>query len=197
MNYPAASKYTIQVTGVLSLVYAVLGLALAAFSISNLDHLKTMDFSEKLIEHHLDEVPEEEKEDATEMLSKLPEIVASFEFKAFYWSMITLGIIVNLLLIYIGYQLLKSRHKYIWWFIGLMAFCIAYMYGAPMFLVSESILALTFSAAWGIGNMGISLLLYTYFWLWAPLLIIVAAIAHHKSHNKSLNQTGANGAPPG
>jgi len=197
MNYPVISKYAIQFTGGLSLVYALLGITLAIFSISSLKHLETMDFNEAIIEQHLDKVPEKNKEDTTKMLSKIPEIVISLEFKAFYWSMITLGIIINVLLLYIGYQLLKSRHKYIWWFIGLMAFCIAYMYGAPMFVVSETVLALKFGAAWGIGNIGVSLLLYTHFWLWCPLLVSICAIVHYKSRNESLNQTGADDASPG
>ncbi|MFW2374806.1 MAG: hypothetical protein ACN4GM_16905 [Gammaproteobacteria bacterium] len=195
MKYHVFSKYIIQFTAVISLVYALFGIVLAILSISSLGHLETMNFTESLIEQQMEKASELDKEQVMEILSKMPEVVISFEFKAFYWSMITLGIIINLLLLYISYQLLKLKHQYIGWFIGLMAFCISYLYGTPMLAASESSLGLAFGAAWGIGNMGIVLLLYTHFWLWAPLLLLAAIIAHYKSHNKSPNQSDANNGP--
>ena len=187
-------KYIIKFIGGLSLIHALAGIAFAAFSINsvNVNDFENIDFSDPQFSRHLENDQEQDKEEAMAVISKMPEIVVSFEFKAFYWCFILLGLIINLLLLFISYQLIQFNLKFIKWFIGVMLFAISYVYCAPWLIAaeSESMLALQFAAAWGIGNIGLSLHLLTYFWLWAPLLVLIGVIIIN-NHNKSLNLTGA------
>lgn len=196
MNSNLISNYIFKLTGGLSLTYALLGIVLASFSILSLEHLDTMDFNEALKDHDATESTYLSDEETQEVISKLPEIVASNEFREFYWGMIFFGVIINILLLYLGYQLFKNNHMFAWFYIALMVASYSYMHLVPSLFATESDRALAFSAAWGIGNMGVSLLLYTHFWLWGPFLAFIGLITHYTNHNKSSNLTGANDAPP-
>ena len=189
MSSSTASNYIFKLTGSLSLTYALLGIVFALFSIHSLGQLDTIDFNEAIKDHNVSELSDLNDEETREIFSKLPEIVASNEFRIFYWSMITFGVIVNILLIYFGYKLLKSNHLFAWYYISLMAASYSYMYFIPSLFTTETDQAFAFSAAWGIGNMGVSLLLYTHYWLWGPIIAFIGLFAHYTSHNKSSNLT--------
>ncbi len=182
MNYSLISNYIFRLTGGLSLTYALLGIALASFSILSLEHLDSVDFNEVLKEQDVTESEYLNDEETQEVISKLPEIVASNEFSNYFWSMITFGVITNMLLLYFGYKLLKTNHIFAWYYIVLMAASYSYMHFIPSLFSTESDRAFAFGAAWGIGNMGVSLLLYTHFWLWGPFLAFLGLIAYHTSH---------------
>ena len=195
MNSSLISNYIFKLTGGLSLTYALLGIVLASLSILSLEHLDTIDFNEVLKEHDVTETEYLNDEETQEVISKLPEIVASNEFSDFFWSMITFGVITNILLLYFGYKLLKTNHMFAWYYIALMAASYSYMHFIPPLFSTESDRAFAFGAAWGIGNMGVSLLLYTHFWFWGPLLAFIGLITYHASHNKSSNLTGEKDSP--
>jgi len=195
MSSSLVSNYIFKLTGGLSLTYAVLGIVLALFSILSLEHLDTIDFNEAFKDHDVTETAYLNDEETQEVLSKLPEIVASNEFSEFYWSMITFGVIANILLLYFGFRLLKNNYLFAWYYIALMAASYSYMHFVPSLFATESDQAFAFGAAWGIGNMGISLLLYTHFWIWGPLLAFIGLITHYASHNKLSNLTGEKDSP--
>ena len=109
MNYSLISNYIFRLTGGLSLTYALLGIVLASFSILSLEHLDSVDFNEVLKEQDVTESEHLNYEEKQEVISRLPEIVASNEFSNYFWSMITFGVITNMLLLYFGYKLLKNK----------------------------------------------------------------------------------------
>lgn len=62
----------------------------------------------------------------------------------------------------------------------------------PILAVGEPELEVTFAAAWGVGNMGLDLLLVTCFWLWEPALALVGGIP--RSPNQPLQAAAGHGA---
>ena len=48
-----------------------------------------------------------------------------------------------------------------------------YSHVLPTLIIGEAEWQMAFGAAWGLGNIGLSLMLVTYFWLWGPALALV------------------------
>lgn len=191
------SIYLIRIVGGISIFYALVGFAAAIFSITAFNHIDNVDFASSENEVYLGDTHGKDREIAIKALSRLPGIVDSFEFKAFYWSFLIISTSINLLLFYTGYQLLRNRLIYIKLFIALLILSLMYLYGAPLLLGlnPESMLALQFGGAWGIGNMGLSIHLYTYFLFWGLTIVSIGSYTY-KNHNNSSNLTGAQNAPP-
>jgi hypothetical protein len=186
MNLATFSKYVVNGIGWVSIVLAFAGIGFSMLSTNNINELQNVDYSDPQFLQFLEGNQEGGNEEVMKVMSQMSSIVSSFEFKAFFWCFFSLGLAVNLALLFISYQLIRVNQKYVRWYLGLMLFSVFYIYGAPWFTAinPESMLSLQFSAAWGIGNMGLNLYLLTYFWFWAPLLLLLVTIIT-KNHNKA------------
>jgi len=181
MKFESISAYIFKLIGSISLIHALIGIALILFSILTHVNIETADFSQALNDQNINKTIDLSEEETSNILSKLPEMASSNEFNVFYWSMTVFGFITNILLIYFGYKLIKAKHKFALAFIALMSVIFVYMHEVPALVSQQLNHALLFGAAWGIGNMGISLFATTYFWLWGPVLALIGIITHYIS----------------
>jgi len=188
MESKAISTYIFKLIGSISLIHAFIGIVLILFSIITQVNIETADFTQALNDQNINKSIDLSEEETSEVLSQLPEITSSNDFNFFYWSMTTFGFITNILLIYFGYYLIKAKYKFALAYIALMGITYVYMHQAPALLTDQTNYALSFGAAWGIGNMGVSLLLVTHFWLWGPALAIIGIFTQYISHNKAVKR---------
>jgi len=185
MNLKLISNYIFKLVGAVSLIHALIGIVLILFSSLTFSDIESADFTQALTDQDIQQDIDLSDKKTKEALSELPEIVKSSEFKEFYLGMIAFGFITNMLLFYSGYQLIKENLKYVIAYMAIMGITLLYMYQVPSLIAQNSNFALSFGAAWGIGNMGISLFLFTNFWFWGPVLLLVAVFFHYIGHNKS------------
>lgn len=183
MNSNLISTYIFKLIGSISLIHAMIGIVLIIFSIFTFSDFEDPGFTIALNEQAIDSNDKE----TNKALSSLPNIVKSNEFKIFYWSITSFGFITNILLFYFGYHLIKAKakYKYALAYIALMGITYVFVHEAPALIIQHESYMLSFGAAWGIGNMGISLMLYTHFWLWGPALALIGIIFSYINHNKT------------
>lgn len=188
MNFNSISTYSFKLIGTLSLLHAAIGIILVLFSIFTFSNMGSTDFTQALNDPEIKNIELSDKE-RSELHSYLSDINESEEFKTFFWSMISLGFITNILLFYFGYHLFKAKFKFAFAYIALMALIYLYIHKTPLLATGYENYILSFGAAWGIGNMGIAPMLYTHFWLWGPALTLIALFFKYINHNKEFQRT--------
>jgi len=186
MNPHLISTYLFKLVGSISLIHATIGIILILFSIFTFTNFEEPDFTQALNDQVTKNDIVLNDEETNEALSNLPNIVKSSEFEIFYWGLTSFGFITNILLFYFGYQLIKAKHKFAFAYIALMGITYVCIHEAPALIFDHESYMLSFGAAWGIGNMGISLMLYTHFWLWGPVPALIGIILKYIGHNKRL-----------
>ncbi|MFO1524121.1 MAG: hypothetical protein U1G05_19265 [Kiritimatiellia bacterium] len=126
------------------------------------------------IEQALRDMPETARAEAAGLdMTQMHRIMASRSFRAFLIGLTMLGVAFNVAMCLLCSRLARARSDALWAFVLLMGAYALYAYVLPMVFLFQSEMALSLGAAWGVGNMGVGLLLITYFWLWGPLLVIV------------------------
>ena len=179
MKFELTTTYIFKLIGSISLIHALIGIALILFSIVTHINIETTDFTQGLNDQNISKGIDLSEEETKNIISQLPEIASSTKFNIFYWAMTTFGFIVNVLLIYFGYKLIKGKHNFSLAFITLMIAIFVYMHEVPAIVTQLPNLALLFGAAWGVGNMGISFFLVTHFWVWGPVLALIGTIINY------------------
>ena len=171
-RYPKVLK----VVGIVALLHVVLGFILAFASIAFVSPFHFSHLDEASMIKQMEMLPDALKQIASEFgLSQILDIISSSEVRVYYWTMILLGFVFNGTLLLIGYQFVCAKLNLLWYFVGLMVCYLGYTIGFQILVSPESDAALKFSAAWGVGNMGLHLLVLTHFWLWGPLLAVFGA----------------------
>lgn len=166
-----------MILGTLGLCVGLFGLwGLSLINPNSLDDqwpeiIDSLKDSEWLSEEDLDSASNLDKATVSEMLQ-------SPRLRLFGYLMLVLGLIFNAALFYFGYTFAKGRLGCVWAFIALLLCEAVYMYGVPYLLVllmseGATALSLEIGGAWGIGNMGLSLILLTHFWFWGPVVALV------------------------
>lgn len=180
---PASSSsrgrvWLFRTLGVTLIVFSVIGFLLGLIGLGGLSHLVSTPLDRAELAKFLSEAPEELRS-ATSALDDptVERLFQSPRFRLFGYVMLGLGFVCNSILLYLGVLIIRGDVAAVWPFALLMSGEAAYLYGAPLLLVlfdERSDMALEFGGAWGIGNMGLSLVFLTYFWLWAPVVAILA-----------------------
>jgi hypothetical protein len=171
---------TVGVVGILHAIIGLLASVMMFFVVPKMDKMDPSIYKEKMSEAMkpmLEKMTEEERKGAEGINSKMHEIMTSEGFKSFFYSFSAVGLIFNVALIVVGYQLISLRSRSVRIFVGLMVFYFAYTHGLPRILGSGSGVSdwkMNFDAAWGVGNLGIGLMLTSYYWLWGSLLALIA-----------------------
>lgn len=126
------------------------------------------------VERALEGVPEAERSKFD--IVQFQHIVDSRPFRLILSGLAGFGILFNGIQVFLCSRLIRARRDEVRAFVVLMVVYAAYTHLLPKLLSGESELAQSFSAAWGVGNMGLSILLFTYYWLWGPLLAVLGSI---------------------
>lgn len=166
----------LRTAGIVAMIFGIIGLLAGFFSMMSLSVMSSAKFTAQDLKHYTSEVisrlPSESRQEAASFdASRLQKIMATKEFKRFAYGMSTFDVIFNLLMIFLSFQLANIRVEGILPFLILMLIFCLYITVFPWVMV-KSHLAMPFSAAWGVGNMGVSLVFITYFWLWGPAVVV-------------------------
>jgi hypothetical protein len=165
----------LRIVGITALLHAGLGLFAGLSMMFVVPRIDPEEFNRRDFTQTFERMPEELRTGGSKFDSSvMPKIISSREFRLFFYLMASFGLAYNAALVFLGYLFLRVRPKAVWPFICLMLLYPAYFHGLPRIFPWSSDLASPFAAAWGVGNMGLGLILFTYFWLWGPVLALVA-----------------------
>jgi hypothetical protein len=91
--------------------------------------------------------------------------------------MSSFGLLLNATLMFLGYLFVRLRPRGIWPFVLWIVLVAVYANGLPRIIryMWWPDIAFHFAAAWGVGNVGLALILLSYFWIWGPVLTLIAA----------------------
>lgn len=177
-----------RAVGLLGVILAIPGLVLGLYSLVAVPMMDPSVFTnrkaeiDERIQKSLERLTEEARREASRFdASVMPRIVSSPAFHAFFYTMTTLGLVFNAVLLLAGARLLRARPDWVGPFVTLMLAYAAYSHALPMLswvtgrrslISSPSEWELSFGAAWGAANLGLLPMLLTYFWLWGPILVL-------------------------
>jgi hypothetical protein len=108
-------------------------------------------------------------------MAEIRQIAASRRFRVVLSILTALGAAFNVGLAVLCFRFTRGRPEGLRMFALLMGAYFVYSHVLPKLLPSESGISTTVAAAWGVGNMGMSLMLVTYYWLWGPILAAAGA----------------------
>ena len=175
---------TIRAVAIVILLHAVAGLGLSALSVATVSGTQSRSFSELSDPERLCKAVERRmsmsEAECQQLVSKfdgprMREIMSSGWFRFFYWSFVSFGVIFNVCLVVAGLRLLRGGNPGgVGLLIVLMLVFAAHTRVLPASLTEDEEWALPFGAAWGIGNMGTSLMLVTRVWIWGPIAVVLA-----------------------
>lgn len=163
------------ILGIILVLISSLGILMGSFSLFSVSpaaqsHLNEADFNRSMqnMQQTMDEPV------AGVRFEDVQRTMASPEFKKYLYGMAGFGFLINLLLLASGVLLIRENAKGYWIVAGTSIVLSLYWYGMThSFCEVEADLAGKmdpFSAAWGVGNMGVALLPFSYFWIWGPVL---------------------------
>ena len=173
----------IRIVGVIAAIHSTIGLVFGLGSLillpGNFDSamFDNPDVKEQ-IEEALQSMPEDERPDAQDLdFAQMADMMNSSAFLKFFYALTLLGIVFNVLLAFIGNRLFQYHFASIGPFVFLMLAYALYLFLLPIAIDSmlDPDTTLKFAGAWGVGNIGLSMMLLTYFWFWGPLLALYAS----------------------
>lgn len=173
----------IRIVGVIAAIHSTIGLVFGIGSLfllpGNFDAamFENPDVKEQ-IEEAIQSMPENERPNIQDLdFAQMADMMNSSEFLQFFYALTLLGIVFNVFLAFIGNRLFQYHFASIGPFVFLMLSYALYLFLLPIAI--DSILdpdtTLKFAGAWGVGNIGLSMMLLTYFWFWGPLLALYAS----------------------
>jgi hypothetical protein len=165
----------LRVVGVAAMLLAVMGILSGGFTAFIVMTVDFKQVSEQAFAERLPEKLRRSAEGAKFELLRIRKIISAPEFKLFFYSMALFGLAFNGVLLSIGYSLTRIRAHGIWLFIALMVLFAVYVNGLPRIIDTGSPDAqIHFAAAWGAANVGLAPVLLSYFWIWGPVLALIA-----------------------
>ena len=163
------------VVGIIAILLAALGILLGG---ATTYVTMTTDFEQLSEQEFTQGLPEEARKEAQTWnvdLAEIRKIMASKEFRLFVYVMSSFVLLFNIVLMFLGYLFVRVRPGGIWPFISLMILFALYANGLPrMMFMWWPAMESEFSGAWGVGNVGLGPILLSYFWIWGPVLTLVA-----------------------
>jgi len=169
-----------RIIGIIALFHALLGLMIGLaffFIVPKIDSSQILNdprFKEQ-ISRHMDKLSEEEKAEINKFdMSEISKIMASEGFRSIFKMLTIGGLIFNILLAFVGFQMIQLRPNMLIPFIILMCIFGLYFHLLPKIISYEAELAKQFGGAWGIGNFGVALLYLSFFWIWGPVLAFIS-----------------------
>jgi hypothetical protein len=107
--------------------------------------------------------------------SRMRDITSSRPYRAFLWSFVALSMMFDLGLLLASGRLLRAENAgAVRLFVGLMIVFAVYTHVLPAMIPEDEQWSVPFGAAWGVGNMGLGLMLITRIWLWGPIALVLA-----------------------
>lgn len=103
---------------------------------------------------------------------RLLEVVSTSEFRSYVLWFAAFGAGLTGLLVFACRSLVRSEMAGTGFFLVLMGVNAVYVLGLPV-LLAEHAEPVTAATAWGIGNLGLSPMMVSYYWLWGPLLVLL------------------------
>ena len=170
-----ASRIILRFCGALSWLYAVAGIAFLLGSLLVVPQAANLDL--QAIQAVMAEMPSHEPLGAEPIdAARVREIFASSSFWRFFYSFLTVGFAFNVTLAIAGCALWRGGPIATIPFFALMALLALHWYVVPKWLPWDPTSGLAFGAAWGVGNVGIAPVAFTFFWLWGSGLVILGVL---------------------
>ncbi len=179
-GHRAKSKYPeiVMTVGIVAILHGCLGFVISFNSIAYIPPIPPSDLvNEKSFEEEswrkVLKVLDEAQKDLELDPEKFMKNNSRKKFKFYVSALVLLVIVFYVSLTYIGYQFVRFKLKFLWPFVGLMIFYLAYFFGFTQLVILLVEFSPTFVAAWILGNLGLFPVMATFFWLWGPILAIL------------------------